>query len=86
MRYVPSASTAATAASSRSPASPSPMWRSIIAADNVTPTGFARFVPAKRGAVPWVASNTAAVSPTCPPGATPSPPISPAATSDTTSP
>ena len=48
-----------------------------MAADSVMPTGFARFVPARRGAVPCVASNTAADSPTCPPGATPSPPIRP---------
>src|SRR3712207_7699992 len=44
--------------------------------------GLARFCPAYLGAEPWTGSKTAISSPMLAPGATPSPPVSPAQRSD----
>ena len=89
MSYVtdlPSAMTAAIAPSSRSAASRSSRWRSIITPESIIAIGLTLFWPVYFGAEPCVGSNTAAFVPKFPPGARPSPPIRPAARSETTSP
>ena len=75
-----------TADSTRSAAAVSPRWRSISAPDRIRAVGLALFWPAYLGAEPCTGSKTAAVSPMLAPGATPSPPTSPAARSLTMSP
>ncbi len=54
--------------------------------ESIAAMGFTLFFPAYLGALPWVGSNTAALSPMFAPGATPSPPTSPAQRSEIMSP
>src|ERR1019366_8774512 len=60
-----------------------PMCWNIMTPERITLPGLILSSPACFGAVPCVASNTAASSPTLPPGAMPSPPTCAAAASDT---
>ena len=54
--------------------------------ERMSAIGFALFLPAMSGALPWTASKIATVSPMLAPGAMPSPPMNPAHRSDTMSP
>src|SRR5688572_2266958 len=58
VRSAGSASTASMAARMAAAASRSPRWSSIIAADQIWPTGLARPLPAMSGAEPWTGSNS----------------------------
>ena len=75
-----------TAPFTRSAASISPRWSSIIAADSISAAGFAIPCPAMSGAVPCTASKIAARDPMLAPGARPRPPTRPAISSDRMSP
>ncbi len=55
-------------------ASRHPMWSSIITPERMTEPGLITSLSAYFGAVPWVASKIAALSPMFAPGARPSPP------------
>ncbi len=63
MTSLPSAITAAIAASMRSAASRSPRWRSISTPESIIAVGLALFWPAYLGAEPCVGSNSAASRP-----------------------
>src|SRR5690606_1170637 len=78
VRTLPSPRTFSMAPRNRAAASCSPRCRSIISAERRTAVGLATPLPAMSGAVPWTASNTAAVSPMLAPPTTPSPPTRPA--------
>ena len=74
VRTLPSAMTAATAASSRAALSASPSQSSIILAARIVAIGFTLFCPAYLGAEPCVGSNTASCAPMLPEQPKPSPP------------
>src|SRR6185503_19591058 len=89
MSYVtfsPVRMTSLMAPSSRLAASVSSRWRSISIPESIIAIGFTLFWPAYFGADPWVGSKIATSSPKLAPGAIPSPPIIPAARSETMSP
>ena len=63
-----------------------PMCTIIITPPNKRPEGLATFCPARRGALPWIASNIATCSPMLAEPARPTEPVICAATSERMSP
>jgi hypothetical protein len=84
--WTPSSIVRSQALCARSAASVCPVWTSIKTAPRKSPEGFAMFCPARRGALPWMASNMAMESPMLAEPARPTEPAICAATSESTSP